>query len=239
MATLGTKQMMEAMSSEELQQKLWVLYGKVRVPELTRENTALLCIDMQYVDAHRDYGQGAKAKSLGMADFLEYYMGRVDEVVIPNMRRLQAAARKAGVEVVHVRVASTTRDGRDSTLRYKILGLRTPRDTKEAQILPEVGPEGDELVISKVTSSAFNSTNIDRLLGNMGISNLIVTGVKTNGCVESTARSAAELDYGVIVVEDCTAANAPQLHVHSILSMSYKDAAIQTTDEVVKALEAL
>ena len=143
------------------------------------------------------------------------------------------------MEVIHIRVASATLDGRDSTLRYKAMGLRTPRDTIEAQILPEVGPQGDEPVISKVTSSVFNSTSMDRLLRNMGIRDLIITGVVTNGCVESTCRSAAELDYGVILVEDCTAAMAPQLHRHSILSMSYKDAAIRSTDNVIRALEAL
>ena len=99
--------------------------------------------------------------------------------------------------------------------------------------------EGDEIVISKMTSSVFNSTNIDRLLRNMGIKNLIIMGLVTNGCVESSTRSAAELDYVTIVVEDATAAMAPQLHEHSILSMSYKDAVIRSADEVVIALETL
>jgi nicotinamidase-related amidase len=215
------------------------VFGRLPEPKLTRETTALLCVDIQYVDAHPDFGLGAKAKELGIAQFLDYYWERVENVVIPNVKRLQTAAREQGIEVIHVRVASTTADGRDSTLRYKALGLRTPRDTKEAQFLEEVGPEGDELVISKTTSSAFNSTNIDRLLRNLGIRNLIVTGVVTNGCVESTTRSAAELDYGTIVVEDATAAMAPQLHEHSILSMSYKDAVIHSTDEVLAMLEAL
>ena len=124
-------------------------------------------------------------------------------------------------------------------MRYKALGLRTPRDTKEAEILPELAPEGDELVISKVTSSAFHSTNIDRLLRNLGIRNLIITGVVTNGCVESTARSAAEYDYGTIVVEDATAAMAPQLHEHSILSMSYKGRGYQVNGRSDKASRRL
>ena len=226
-------------SNEELQKNLWALFGKVREPELGRTSTALLCIDIQYVDAHPDHGLGAKAQRLGIADFLDDYWDRVNNVVIPNVQRLQAACRKAGVEVIHIRVASATEDGRDSTLRYKAMELRTPRDTIEAQTLPEVGPQSDELVISKVTSSAFNSTNIERLLRNMGIRDLIITGVVTNGCVESTTRSAAELDFGTIIVEDGTAAMAPQLHEHSILSMSYKDAAIMSTDEVIKKLEAL
>ena len=117
--------------------------------------------------------------------------------------------------------------------------MKTPRDTKEAQILPEVAPLDDEMVISKVTSSVFNSTNIDRVLRNLGIKNLIIMGVVTNGCVESSTRSAAELDYGTIVVEDATAAMAAQLHKHSILSMSYKDAVIKSSDQVVLALESL
>jgi nicotinamidase-related amidase len=196
-------------------------------------------VDLQYVDAHPDFGLGAKAKDLGLAHFLDYYWDRVEHLVLPNVRRLQATARERGVEVIHVRIASSTADGRDSALRYKALGLRTPRDTKEAQLLEEVAPQGDELVLSKVTSSAFNSTNIDRLLRNLGIRNLVITGVVTNGCVESTARSAAELDYGTIVVEDATAAMAPQLHEHSILSMSYKDAAIRSTDEVAAMLKTL
>ena len=227
------------MSNDELQNMLITLFGELPEPQLTKDNTALLCIDVQYMDAHPDYGLGARAKALGLQDKLDYYWSRLDELVLPNMQRVLAAARQAGVEVIHVRVASQTEDGRDSTLRYKALGLKTPRDTKDAQILPEVAPREDELVISKVTSSVFNSTNIDRLLRNMGINNLIIMGVVTNGCVESSTRSAAELDYGTIVVEDATAAMAPQLHEHSILSMSYKDAAIKSADEVVNALEAL
>lgn len=227
------------MTTDELQTMLVTLFGELPEPQLARDTTALLCIDVQYMDAHPEYGLGARAKALGLQDKLSYYWSRLDELVLPNIQRVLAAARKAGVEVIHVRVASQTADGRDSTLRYKSLGLKTPRDTKDAQILPEVAPLEDEMVISKVTSSVFNSTNIDRVLRNLGIKNLIIMGVVTNGCVESSTRSAAELDYGTIVVEDATAAMAPQLHEHSILSMSYKDAVIRSSDEVVKALETL
>ena len=239
MTETAAKMPTRVISNEELRQKLWAITGGVREPVLTRENTALLVIDVQYVDAHPDYGFGARAKKLGIEDVLDYYWDRVQNMLIPNIQRLQAAARKNGVEVIHVRVASSTKDGRDSSLRYKAKGIKTPPDTKEAQILPEVGPQGDELVLSKFTESVFNSTNIDRVLRNMGISNLLIVGVVTNGCVEGATRSAAELDYGAIVVEDATAAFAPQLHEHSILSMSLKDAAIKSTDETVQILESL
>lgn len=226
-------------SNDELQQKLWALFGKPQQPKLSRNDTALLCIDLQYVDADPDHGVALKARRLGIEGFLDYYFDQVKNVVLPNVRRLQAVARAKGIEVVHVRVAANTADGRDTTRRYIAMGLRIPRDAKDAQFLPDVAPQGDELTFNKITSSAFNSTVIDRLLRNMGIRNLVIVGVVTNGCVESTTRSAAELDYGTIVVSDATAAMAPQLHEHALLSMGYKDAAILSTDEVIRLLDVL
>jgi nicotinamidase-related amidase len=119
------------------------------------------------------------------------------------------------------------------------MDIGEPIHTKDAEFLPEVAPLPDEIVIRKVTSSPFNSTNIDRVLRNLGIKDLIVVGVVTNGCVESTVRSAAEHDYGVYLVEDGTAAVGRQLHDGSILHMSTVDAAITTTDEVLAKLERL
>lgn len=74
------------MSNQELQEKLWALFGRVREPELTKETTALLCIDLQYVDAHPECGLGAKAKALDIPDFLGYYWVQLEDVVIPNER---------------------------------------------------------------------------------------------------------------------------------------------------------
>ena len=227
-------------SNEELRQNYHTLLGKVPEIVLTRESTALMVIDVQYGDAHPDYGLGAKAKELGLSGALDYYWDRLKHVAIPNIQRLLATARQVGVEVVHVRVASQTKDGRDSTLHYKAMGRRPSRDSKDAEILPEVAPQGDELVIDKLTSSPFNSTNIDRVLRNIGIQNVILTGVVTNGCVDSTARSVVERDYGTIIVEDATASFAAKLHegaLHSLDSQQF--ASIRSTDEVIKQLESL
>ena len=226
-------------TNHELVHKLRTLLGDVPEPALTRDNTAILVIDVQYFDAHPDTGIGIRAKELGGMEFLGYYWDRIERVMLPNIQRILAAARRKGVEILHVRVASNTRDGRDCSIRFKSWGARAPVDSKDAQFLPEVWPEDDELVISKTTESVFNSTNIDRLLRNMGIENVIVVGVVTNGCVEGAVRGAAERDYGTILVEDAAAALAPQLHEMAIVSMGYKDAAIKSTDEIVRALEAL
>jgi nicotinamidase-related amidase len=226
-------------TDRELQERLWALLSKPYEPDLIAATTALLCIDLQYMDAHPDHGLGAKAKVLGIADFLDDYWQRVHELVIPNVVRLQEAARTHGVEVIHVHVASMTRDGRDNSQRLRRMGTVWPRHTKDAEFLPEVAPRDDEIVISKVTSSPFNSTNIDRVLRNLGIRDVIIVGVVTNGCIEATVRSASELDYGVYLIEDATAAMGSQLHEHAILSMSYKDAAVTTTGAMLRKFEEL
>lgn len=226
-------------SNEELRRKLSDMIGPLQELKLTRESTALLVIDVQYMDAHRDYGLGARAKKLGGMEFLDYYWDRLENLAIPNIQRLLATAREKGVEVIHVRVAAFKSDGSDNSVRFKSKGRPTPVHTKDAEILPEVAPLDGELVISKTTESVFNSTNIDRVLRNMGIRNLIITGVVTNGCVEGATRSAIELDYGTILVEDATAAFAPQLHEHALLTMGHKDALIKSTGEVVHLLESL
>ena len=110
---------------------------------------------------------------------------------------------------------------------------------KETEILSQVAPQGDEIVLSKTTCGAFYSTNIDQVLRSLGIRDVIVAGVVTNVCVDATVQGASEHDYGVVVVEDATAAHAPQLHQHSIFTMSYRDATIKTTQEVVQLLDAL
>ena len=228
------------MSNQELQDMIQAVVGKVPDLQLTRENTALLIIDIYYGDAHPDYGLGARPKKLGIDNFLDYYWSRMGELVVPNIQRVLDAARRAGIEVIHVRGAFDTQDGRERSLRDKAIHLRQPKGTKNSEFLPEVSPQGDELVVSKLTSSVFTSTNIDRMLHNIGIQNLIVVGVVTNGCVESATRSAVDHDYGTIVVEDATAAFAPQYHDQAILTMgSLQYASIKSTAEVVKLLEAL
>ena len=230
-----------SMSSDELFNKLTTLVGKLPEPRLSRENTALLVIDMQYLDAHPDYGIGNRAKKLGIADFLDYYWSRIGELTIPNIQRLLSAARQAGIEVIHTKIAAQTLDGRESTWPpYKSeLARKHAKDAKETEILRELAPQGDEIVISKLAASAFSATNVDWLLRNMSVRNVIMCGVTTNACVEASARSVADLNYAGIVVDDATAAFAPQLQEHSILNMGHKDALIKTTDEVVELLQAI
>lgn len=204
-------------------------------PAIKKGMAALLVIDMQY-QTHPDYGMFAQRRAKGQTEGIEYFAARL-HTVIPNIRRLQEGFRKKGIEVISTRVQSMTQDGRDRSLDHKQLGILCPPGSKEAEILEELAPEGDEMVFSKTAGSVFNATNIHYVLTNMGIKSLVMVGAMTAGCVESAARDARDLGYGVIVVEDACLAWTQEQHDFAIRLMSEVYGKIKSTDEVLAMIE--
>ena len=206
--------------------------------ELEAGNTAFLIIDMQYLDAHREYGIGADAKRLGADEEYEYYFSRVEDMVIPNIQTLQQVCRRRGIEVMFVRIAALTKDCRDVSPMHKRLKLLAPKGSKEAEILDEIKPLENEVLITKGCSGAFNGSNIDQILGNMGIKNLVVSGVVTNYCVETTVRSAGDRDYNVVLIDDACAAWTQEAHDKSLQVLDEGYCKVMTTTAVIDLIES-
>jgi nicotinamidase-related amidase len=204
-------------------------------PPLKPGTTALLVIDMQYADADMEHGIMAKRRTIGQLKGLDYFEERVG-TIMPNIQRLQAAFRERGIEVVFTRIQSRTKDGRDRGGAHKDLEIFCPPGSKEAEILEELVPVGDELVFSKTSGSVFNGTNIHYVFANMGIKNLVMVGVMTSGCVESAARDAKDLGYGVIVVDDACATWTHDMHQAALRVMGEVFAKIKTTDQILTEL---
>lgn len=80
-------------------------------------------------------------------------------------------------------------------------GERTP----ETEIHPLITPQPGELVLTKQRVGPFSTTNLDEVLKKQGIETLVLMGISTSGCVLSTVRWAADIDYRVIVLSDCCA----------------------------------
>lgn len=181
--------------------------------------TALLVIDVQntYLNVSDD-----KAEADRWAPFRD----RMHGTVIPNARKLQDWARENGIEVLHARIACQKTDGRDRSLSQKKPGfnyLLLPKDEHESQIVDELAPVGDEIVVTKTTDSALTGTNLRLMLHNMGIERVIVAGIFTDQCVSSTVRSLADESFEVVVIEDCCAAATQELHENElrIINMIY------------------
>ena len=185
------------------------------------EEVALVTIDMQYMDAHRDGWMGRVAQSHGRQDLLAQRYDAIERI-IPRIRELQDAFREGGHEVLHVRIAYRTEDGRETGRAFMPSPHEqaVPRDPRDDEILPEVAPVGDELVFSKTSSSAFSTTDIERVLWNLGIRHLIMTGLVSDGCVELTARDAADRGFSVTLVEDACCSSTPEAHADAIHRMT-------------------
>jgi len=202
---------------------------------LVSGRVALVTIDMQYLDAHPDYGLGRKARDLGAFALVEEYFDAVAEI-IPNIQRLHDVCRRSGVELIHVCISPFTSDARECPPVTRALKIRPPKGTRETEILEEVKPHDDEIVLEKMTSSAFTSTSLNLTLRNMGIDTLIVCGVITNGCVESTVRDGRDLGYQAIVVSDACATWTRDSHQRALRFMAGSFANVRTTEEVLSAI---
>lgn len=202
------------------------------------EKAALMVIDMQYLDAHVDYGIGAVARSRGRSKEFEWYFREMPRI-IRNQRKLIDACRRKGIEIVYTRICSLTRDGRDTGYSFsRGAPIVTPVNSHEAQILHELRPKSDDIVVAKTTASAFNSQyNTDRILRNMGIQILLVCGVLSNACVESTVRDAADLGYDVFTVSDASLSFTKAQHELALLEQGLFCSRIRTTREVLRELE--
>ena len=204
---------------------------------LKPESTALLVIDMQYSNSDVNEGIFALKRARGLEVGLEYY-AQAMRTVVPNIRRLQDACRAFGIEVMFSHNQCMTRDGRDRGRMHKDFEILCPPGSRQAAILEEIAPAGDEIVFSKSTSSVFNSTPIHHVLVSMGIRDLMMCGVMTSGCVESTVRDAADLGYGVIMVSDACASWTEELHFASLRVMGGVYARINNVDQVLNAVHS-
>ena len=186
---------------------------------LIPKNSALLFVDVQNFSANR---QGAEFKDLPDAEFTEkygWYFDMLNVTVIPNMRRIQNAARKAGVEVMYTTIESLTRDGRDRSLDYKITGFNVPKGSWDGKVIDQISPEEDEIVLPKSSSSVFVSTHIDYVLRNLGVKQLVISGLITDQCVESAVRDACDLGYLVTQITDACLTYSQARHDNSIYTI--------------------
>lgn len=167
--------------------------------------------------------------------------------VTPRIARLVAAARAANVLVIFVK-ATTRPDHATQSLSQLFFELRMQRSYPAPQdgpflfctagtwgheILSELGCRDTDVVIEKYRSSAFVGTSLDLVLRSNGIRTVVAVGCTTEGCVDSTVRSAGFLDYFPVVPRDCVASDNPELHKAGMLILTAYRAVVVDSDDLV------
>ena len=156
--------------------------------------------------------------------------------VLANNIRLAQACRKAGIQVVLIRVGhEDAKVPHPSPLTdASFSGFQFGPGAKE--IPPELGPEEGDIIVDKYNWGAFHGTNLDVHLRRRGIQTLIVTGLVTNIGVDTTMRHAQERGYDQVMVSDAVAAMTQEEHDYTLKFVAPKLARVRTTDEVLAAL---
>lgn len=212
-------------------------FGISRDVPIRKGEAALLFVDVQHYStenggAYAELDAGEREARYG------YFFKEMRERALPNMQRLLRTCRETKVEVMYTVIESSTLDGRDIGLDYKISGLFCPKGSRDAQVLDEIAPVGDEIIIPKTSSSPFISTNIHYVLGNLGVKQLIVCGVLTDQCVDSTVRDACDYGYLVTLVADACATHTEQRHQNSLANNRGYCRQL-TTDDLISELDSL
>jgi ureidoacrylate peracid hydrolase len=180
------------------------------------KHTAVILVDIQNDFCHED----SPLAALGM-DM------RAAQAAAERTNDLIAVAREAGALCVFVQYveAPYTRSEMQDELRERMRGVESADDFWICQVgswgaeFYEVSPRAGEPIVVKTRYSAFIDTNLDRILRSSGIKTLIMTGVATNVCVESTARDGYQRDYYVVFLDDCTACYNPERHESTLANM--------------------
>lgn len=207
----------------------WHIRDVIMNHRLPIDRTVLLIIDMQNGTCRSD---GSLAKSgLDISGCAE---------IIPRVAALAKACRQHGVSVIYTRYVLRP-DYRDigllrevfpkfETVGHAIIG------TWDAEILDELAPKPGDYVIDKSRYSAFYNTNLEVVLRGLGADTLLLTGVTTNICVESTLRDAFVRDYHVVLVEDCTAAVDIAMKQATIRTVKYGFGSVVSSADMIRAL---
>ena len=208
---------------------------------------ALIVIDMQPVGVLPGLGL-VRAMETSAPGYTGYLVDRVVRTAVPAIQRLREAFARAGQEVVFMVFGSETGDGSDirtSTIRYRSEQRRAAtgssvlaaRSDPATDVIPELAPRPGERVITKTSMDSFASTDLHAQLQRRGVRSVVVTGVYTDACVESTARNAAELGYRVFVAEDGCCAWEPRFHDQSLANLRRYFARVESSATLVALLQ--
>jgi isochorismate hydrolase len=111
------------------------------------------------------------------------------------------------------------------------------KNSSEAQLLPELGIKEGDIIIPKNTYSAFHNTDLENQLRVKGMQDLVIGGVMTNLCCETSARDAFVRNFRVFFLADGTSTSSPDFHLATLRNLSFGFATLMTCNQLIKAIK--
>ena len=192
---------------------------------------ALIVVDVQNDFVSPEGSAGKRGDDVGAAI-----------AMIPNLTRLIDQARKVGLTIVYIRTTHSEWTDTASWI-YRTSqksGLSTCREgTWGADFYDGIAPLPSERVVIKHRYSAFINTDLNTVLKARGIQSILVCGVATNVCVETTARDGYMYDYYVTMIDDCSAAYDAKLHMGTLENIRRHFGLVASSHQIIETWSGL
>jgi len=214
-------------------------------PYVTAENIGSKA--MAWLDRIRPYNRhqmrlNVAASALLVIDMQQFFLDpasptftRGGVAILPTVKRLLGAFRRAGRPVIFTRHVHHPADLDSGIMGWWWEG-KCLEGSRESEIHPELTPMPGEKVVFKHRYSAFYNTDLETVLRCLRVEDIVVSGVMTNLCCESTARDAYYRDYRVFFPADGTGSVSEEMHVASLLNLAFGFACVTTADAITGQL---
>ncbi len=211
-------------TSENLKEKTKIWLEKISVfnqhkMQISKTNSALLIIDMQ------KFFLDPKSPT--------FTCGGI--AIIPNIKKLINVFRKIKLPVIYTKHVHHPELLDAGIMSWWWDGMCV-EGTPESEIHHELEPTPQEKVILKHRYSGFYNTDLETVLRCLKVEDLVITGIMTNMCCESTARDAYFRDYKTFFLADATGTINEEMHLASLLNLAFGFAYITTTEDIIKQL---
>ncbi|MBS3740787.1 MAG: isochorismatase family protein [Candidatus Cloacimonetes bacterium] len=184
----------------------------------------------------------ATASALLVVDMQQFFLDAASPTftcggvaILPNVKSLIATFRRAQRPVIFTRHVHHPGDLDSGIMAWWWKG-KCIEGSPESKIHPNLAPKPDEKVVSKHRYSAFYNTDLETVLRCLKVEDVVISGVMTNLCCESTARAAFYRDYRVFFPADGTGAINEEMHVASLLNLAFGFACVTTVAAITTQL---
>ncbi len=166
---------------------------------------------------------------------LQNYFRRIAQPVLGNILKVIQSCRMRKIPIIFTQHGHTDPSS-DGGVLGEWWGELILAGSEEWQLLPEIVVCEGDLILPKKRYSAFFETDLDQRLRTRGIKDVIIAGVMTNLCCETTARDAFMRDYHVFLLIDGTATRKEDLHLATLKNLGFGFAYLLTCDEFIQGL---
>jgi nicotinamidase-related amidase len=203
----------------------------------------------EWLETIRPYNQhemqlNAAASALLVVDMQRFFLDPASPTftcgglaILPTVARLMDAFRRAGRPVIFTRHVHHPDELDAGIMGWWWEGMCL-EGSEESEVHPDLAPMPGEKVVFKHRYSAFYDTDLETVLRCLKVEDVVVSGIMTNLCCESTARDAYYRDYRVFLPADATGSICEEMHVASLLNLAFGFAHVTTADAIAARLAA-